>query len=327
MATKTIMLTGAEVEVTGLDGTNVHIRNDGTSTVYAAKSAGIIADADGVLSIPAGCSAVIYSIRGTVHLLGTGIIQLVSSDYAESPFKSSVTPGSVTGEISRAVSNPNLLINPDFKVNQYGKSGVITTAGYFIDRWKLVDGSVTINDDGSLTLNGTIAQILESPAGEDVSVSASAGTASYDNTTGTFTLTASDSIISWAKLEAGSISTRFLPTDPATELLKCQRYYNRYRVIATGILGIAMARSATELLLCLSLPSGMRIVPTVSLSTALVELSDGEESYAISGCSVYNYSTNSNAITLKIISNDLTVGKMYFVRMKSTSAVEFSSEM
>lgn len=32
----------------------------------------------------------------------------------------------------------------------------------------------------------------------------------------------------WAKLELGSIATPFIPPDPATELLKCQRYYQRY---------------------------------------------------------------------------------------------------
>ena len=57
MATKTITLTGAEVAVTGLDGANAHIRNDGTDVIYAAKAAGISAGADGVLSIPAGQAA------------------------------------------------------------------------------------------------------------------------------------------------------------------------------------------------------------------------------------------------------------------------------
>ena len=32
----------------------------------------------------------------------------------------------------------------------------------------------------------------------------------------------------WAKLELGSIATPFVPPDPATELAKCQRYYQRY---------------------------------------------------------------------------------------------------
>ena len=60
--------------------------------------------------------------------------------------------------------NPNLLINPDFKVNQRCVTGTFSETGkYFVDRWKLVSGTVTINDDGSITLNGTISQTFETP--------------------------------------------------------------------------------------------------------------------------------------------------------------------
>ena len=57
---------------------------------------------------------------------------------------------------------PNLLRNWYFgrPVNQRGVSGTISTAGYFLDGWKLVSGSVTIGADG-ITLNGTMAQVLE----------------------------------------------------------------------------------------------------------------------------------------------------------------------
>ena len=79
-----------------------------------------------------------------------------------------------------------------------------------------------------MTLNGTIAQILEKPAGTDFAVSSNAGTASYDNSTKTFSLTASGEIISWAKLEYGSAVTPFLPSNPALELAKCQRFFCMY---------------------------------------------------------------------------------------------------
>ena len=55
------------------------------------------------------------------------------------------------------ISNPNLLINPDFKINQRSVSGTFSKRGkYFIDRWKLVSGAVVINSDGTLMLNGSI---------------------------------------------------------------------------------------------------------------------------------------------------------------------------
>ena len=106
MATKTINLTGAEVAVTGLDGSHAHIRNDGTDVIYAAKAAGISAGADGVLGIPAGQAATVYGISGTVYMLGTGSAQIISNDYSELPFKTSATSGgSGADEAARAAIN------------------------------------------------------------------------------------------------------------------------------------------------------------------------------------------------------------------------------
>lgn len=44
-----------------------------------------------------------------------------------------MTLGSVTDEISRAAGGSNLLMNPDFRINQRGKSEYST--GYTVDRW------------------------------------------------------------------------------------------------------------------------------------------------------------------------------------------------
>ena len=106
MATKTINLTGAEVAVTGLDGAHAHIRNDGTEVIYAAKTAGMTAGADGVASIPAGQSDTIRGISGAVYLLGTGSVLIQSDDYVASPFKTSAQAGgSGADEVARAAIN------------------------------------------------------------------------------------------------------------------------------------------------------------------------------------------------------------------------------
>ena len=131
------------------------------------------------------------------------------------------------------VCGGNLLDNPDFAVDQRNNSGTISTAGYFVDRWKLKSGSVTINSDKSITLNGTIEQILETAVGTDVTASASAGTASWDNAAKTFTLTASGKKITWAKLEKGSVATAFCPPNTAIELARCQRYLQKMSALET----------------------------------------------------------------------------------------------
>lgn len=445
MATKTITLTGAEFAVTGLDGAHAHIRNDGTDTIYASKTAGITAGADGVASIPAGQADTLRGISGAVYLLGTGSALIQSDDYVESPFKASTASGgSAVDDVARAAvsthagnadihvtaeekagwsgkaelsdipktlpanggnadtadtanvanvsryqiehilsegtdilafivsddcpigvntkvrilncptcptnygyigtdndffydiyklfdkewatvkaydirgnfeymnscangswsgwiksndggnadtldglhaneisSNPNLLINPNFRINQRAETSY-STAGYTVDCWKLFStvsgslGSVTVSDDG-VTLTGGdnamdayLCQFLEDSygnkiAGKTVTVSfevenvtglgicvAQYGRSESSNlfarvtSDGKYKVTGvweplsitnrhalmfynrdaySSAKIKWVKLEIGSISSPFCPPDPATELAKCQRYY------------------------------------------------------------------------------------------------------
>ena len=159
MTSKTIALTGAEIRADYSGGTNAWLRNDGTTTVYASAAPGVTAGADGVVSIPAGQAAAIYGACGAVYLLGTtGSVQLVGSDYTACPFKTSARGGSGADSVARAAieahaadadihvtatekaawnavnySNPNLLINPDFRINQRGQAEY--TSGYTVDRW------------------------------------------------------------------------------------------------------------------------------------------------------------------------------------------------
>ena len=286
MTAKTITLTGAEIRAGYSGGANAWLRNDGTDVIYAAAVPGITAGSDGVVSIPAGQSAPVYGAYGTVYLLGTGSVQLIGSDYSTNPFKTSAqSGGSGADSVARAaitahagnteihvtaaeksgwdgLSNPNLLINYDFAINQRGTSGAVTAAGYFVDCWKLVSGTVEVTADG-LNLDGTIEQVLEQAVNDDVTASASAGSASYDDTTHAFTLTASGELVTWAKLEIGANATPCLPPNPATELLKCQQYYQRIPaflpVRASGV-----SADFIDFTFPISVP--MRIAPSANLS-------------------------------------------------------------
>ena len=143
----------------------------------------------------------------------------------------------VKGKIP-TVSNPNLLINPDFRINQRGGTTfgvsyhqgapIIASQVYTVDRWRIMDGDADITD-GKFVLNGTIIQVLENSIGADftasVSVSDGSAVATSNDETKTFSIVGENATLNWAKLEIGSTATPFIQPDPATELLKCMRYY------------------------------------------------------------------------------------------------------
>lgn len=127
---------------------------------------------------------------------------------------------------STQVSNPNLLINGNFQINQREKTTYTTIGEYTVDRWRLESGSVSVAQNG-IVLNGTIAQPLEFPPTQQTTLSVDTSNgeviATYEN--GVVYLSASNVLIGWVKLECGTHATMFCPKPYAEELLLCQRYY------------------------------------------------------------------------------------------------------
>lgn len=178
-------------------------------------------------------------------------------------------PNSDTYDIKDANAiNPNLLINPDFAINQRGTVGTVAAGVYAADMWKLESGTAEVLADGSIQLNGTLAQKLEYIPDGDLQCSVSAGTAAFSE--GKFTITASGERILWAKLEVGSKKTPYCPPDPTLELLKCQRYFVRIKnnhASSYAYNGTGFIMNATTAIITLSLPAVMRIPkPTVTAS-------------------------------------------------------------
>lgn len=152
------------------------------------------------------------------------------------------------------ISNPNLLINPDFKINQRGKSEY-TDDGYTVDRWGAIGAGVTVPESGGLTIhnaNNSGAWItqkfekeLEGIVTLSIEISSINGKMSLSNPTnnifitspGVYSITLSNinefnmylfenasATIEWTKLEKGSIATPFVAPNPTEELAKCKRY-------------------------------------------------------------------------------------------------------
>lgn len=87
----------------------------------------------------------------------------------------------VTAYMSDKFSNPNLLINPDFKINQRGTTNYESDSGasvntYSVDRWSLYRHKLAVNSDKSITLantpsnEGAFSQILEDTVEGDVTI-------------------------------------------------------------------------------------------------------------------------------------------------------------
>lgn len=206
------------------------------------------------------------------------------------------------------LSNPNLLDNWYFgnPVNQRNVSGTIDAVGYFLDRWKLVSGSVTIGSNG-ITLNGTIAQILETAVGTDVAASAltteGVAVASYDNNSKTISLTGTGQTFVAVKLELGSQQTLahkdangnwVLNEIPnyGEQLRRCQRYYwnsvNRQ-------LTLAEVGTSQNLYVAVYTPVPMRAIPAVTIETG--NFYPGARS--MSGLEWSGYKQSSNQIMLR----------------------------
>lgn len=215
---------------------------------------------------------------------GSGVYITEAEMAASLAKKSDVKHTHTIADITDCVepSNPNLLTNPDFRVNQRGQSEY--SSGYSVDRWFIqgnkcsvrpsVDGILitsVINPDtnthvfwqkaenplkpGKYTLSLNVSEVSGVWSARIRTVNAEGSyvdsyytpvlhvglnKVSVELNEGEYISAVSvgcnkdtevgDSVkLAWVKLESGSLATPFVPPDPATELLKCQRYFTIYK--------------------------------------------------------------------------------------------------
>lgn len=216
-------------------------------------------------------------------------------------------------ELNTMFSNPNLLINSDFRnpVNQRGETTRTTndlewTRAYFIDRWYAQHGLTVELADGYIiayasdtTEEAYFCQTLEHVLSEDnytttVNVKSVTGTVKIHGqelVTGINTITAfvaepsveikfmpgSSIELYWVKLECGSISTPLVPRTYGEELQLCKRYYQAYTDNDQFIVLTQTYTSTTATNGRFNLPVEMRIAPIVSvISLEIKEINEGE---------------------------------------------------
>lgn len=197
-------------------------------------------------------------------------------------------------------SNPNLLINPDFKINQRGQSTYSTTgAGCTVDRWVGTNVKTVVNSDGTVSVSslsgtgyytqheenisygkhtysiyvqaitGTVNAFYKSKDSRDVGL----GTlkqglnvfTSVDDGFKSFYLSVaggSSVTLKYAKVEQGTVATTFIAPNQAEEYLKCERFYQR---VSLDLNPISLTNN--QGFAPLNLETALRSTPTVSYWT------------------------------------------------------------
>lgn len=225
-------------------------------------------------------------------------------------------------------SNHNLLINPDFKINQRGNTSY-EQQGYSVDRWKIWNVTVTPNSNGGITIKndkytdtGTFIQILENATEGESTLSCYVTSVS-----GTVTMIADDDsqvvlkqglnvlhtsrntknftiflnqgtsiTLKWVKLEQGTVATSFIAPNPAEELVKCKRYFQVLNVFEGFVGSVSYWNLYTKFYVGVMRTTSPTI--TANVSTVTINLS---------GDNTERNLQLSNNITLTMDSNELII--------------------
>ena len=254
-----------------------------------------------------------------------------------------VEPGTNDNQWQPGVSNPNLLDNPWFQINQRGESAY-PAIGYTVDRWLArAPSNITVHD-GYLgigdTPNHEIYQSLEFPLHQEGTFTASIfvksgtgkivvrdtdwgiyGTANF--TSGGFysvtvllpagktpmfqisNLVSAPLEVYAAKLERGAVSTlaNDAPPDFGTELRKCQRFF----YLPADFVDLpALESTATVAYADLFLPATMRTTPAVSVINPGYLCTVNDSRTVIQTIGVDRFS--GNAIRLSLSTSGLPTG-------------------
>lgn len=201
------------------------------------------------------------------------------------------TLSQLTDYIAERFSNPNLLLNSNFRVDQRGRgtyTNNTTRPMYTLDRWMSINTKVVYNVDGTVTITSLATtdtsawfkQILEHAINDTCTLScnitAVTGSAYlYNHANGkkivkglnTVTLSylkeasielkqGASITIEWIKLEKGSKATAYVAPNYANELQRCMMYYN---VVNTSLNGYF----TTQMYVGCETSLNMRTKPTV----------------------------------------------------------------
>ena len=105
--------------------------------------------------------------------------------------------------------------------------------------------------------------------------------------------------LEWTKLEHGSVATPFIPPNPATELVKCQRYFFKKGVSVPFKYGDFAADNSNGKYVAFveSFPVSMRTTPTVTVQAVKLNDTTGQMSKWIDGSTIVGSEVRVNGTT------------------------------
>lgn len=132
------------------------------------------------------------------------------------------------------------------------------------------------------------------------------------------------------QVEAGSVATPFQTATGSIqgELAACQRYYVRFAETTNSPLyGLGLAYSTTNVIIGMSFPSTMRVIPT-SIDFSTLQLTDYVGAYGISNVTLGGDSTR-NYASIGVTSSGFTQYRPLFLRgnFSSSTYIGFSAEL
>lgn len=181
------------------------------------------------------------------------------------------TLSQLTDYMAEKFSNPNLLLNSNFRVDQRGYgtySNNTTKPTYTLDRWMSINAKVVYNIDGTVTITSLattdasawfkqiLAHAVDAMCTLSCYITAVTGNAYlYNQANGEKIVKGLNTVvisspslkgasielkqgasitIKWIKLEKGSKATTYVAPNYAEELQKCMMYYNKLQTSLNG---------------------------------------------------------------------------------------------
>ena len=203
------------------------------------------------------------------------------------------TLSQLTNYMAERFSNPNLLLNSNFRVDQRGYgtySNNTTKPTYTLDRWMSINAKVVYNIDGTVTITSLattdtsawfkqiLAHAVDAMCTLSCYITAVTGNAYlYNQANGEKIVKGLNTVvifspslkgasielkqgasitIKWIKLEKGSKATTYVAPNYAEELQKCMMYYNQLQASLNGYF-------TTQTYVTSDVLSNMRTKPTI----------------------------------------------------------------